>query len=356
MIAKSFVPGSINQPYGLPKTMRINSHGKDYFYYRENSEFGQIPLPHPATCTPDEFVAAWKEAKTTTMHAKTHRMSAQFIGIRLSIALKQYLSFKKQGLTANSFKQYQGLSERFLAGIGDKAIGSISRQDVETFINTIKAKQSANKLLEFIKRVFKWLKRHKMIAVDHVSDIERFELITDGFARWTEEEVAQFKQYYPPGTWEHNVIDVLLNTGCRISDALALGPRNLDGHHLHYVAQKNKVAVHLTLPESFYNRLTHVTKRKRRFICHPKTNRAFRDYDQFYHYFKKALKRAGINKTCHGLRKTVATRLANAGFSASVIMAKMGWKRLSSAEIYVTEANRKKLGSSDPYDFDAEQD
>ena len=356
MVAKTYATGSANQPYGLPKIMRIISHGKEYFYYRENSEFGQIPLPHPATCKPDEFLAAWEHAMMTAKHAQANRMTAQFIGVRLSAALKQYLAFKKQGLTANSLKQYENLADRFLTAIGNKAIAAISREEIETFINTIEGRQSANKLLEFIKRVFKWLKRHKMLAVDHIADIERFDVITDGFARWSEEEVAQFKRYYPPGTWEYTVIDVLLNTGCRISDALALGPRNLQGRHLHYVAQKNKVAVDLTLPESFYNRLTHVTKRKRRFICHPKTNRAFRDYDQFYHYFKKALKRAGINKTCHGLRKTVATRLANAGFSASVIMAKMGWKRLSSAEIYVTEANRKKLGSSDAYDFDAQQD
>ena len=172
--------------------------------------------------------------------------------------------------------------------------------------------------------------------------------------------MQQYFDCHPPGTWAHLVVDVLLNVGCRISDGLAIGPRNLSGKELHYTSQKTNVDVDLLLPDGFYGRVNHVYTYGRRFIYHPKNNRAFESYRQFYYEFDKALKLAnlprnaqGVRKTAHGLRKTCATRLANRGLSASQIQARQGWQTLEAAELYVREADRKKLGTSEAIDFDA---
>ncbi|RPD37443.1 integrase, partial [Candidatus Liberibacter solanacearum] len=63
---------------------------------------------------------------------------------------------------------------------------------------------------------------------------------------------------------------------------------------------------------------------------------------------KNQCKKADLPNQCtaHGLRKAGATIMANAGVSSHELMAMYGWSKLSMAEIYTKEADKKKLSSN----------
>ena len=65
--------------------------------------------------------------------------------------------------------------------------------------------------------------------------------------------------------------------------------------------------------------------------------------ESFGNWFRKACKAAGIDKSAHGLRKTAATLLAEAGGTGKELMAAFGWKSERMAAFYTLEADRKRL-------------
>lgn len=338
-------------PYGLKHVYRVTAKDKEYFYYRNGAKSIRIRLPDPRQVDQDTFVKSWLDATRQTAQTVKAAKAKRYT-IRLHAALKRYLHFKKQALSAKSSKQYATYANRLKRQFGDVRVSSITEDKFRAFFDSIDGTVSSNELLGFTKRFYKWAQKSKLVLESPVTEIDPREYKSDGYPRWTEAEILYFKQCYPLGTWEFLVIDVLLNIGCRISDALALGPQHLSANVLCYVSKKSGVEVNLALTDAFLKRIDHVTQHKKPFLYDPRYGKGFRNYDTFNHLFKPACAAIGIEKTCHGLRKSVATRYANKGFSANQIMAKMGWKRLQSAEIYVKEADRKMLGISDTYDFD----
>ncbi|AKK19756.1 tyrosine-type recombinase/integrase [Candidatus Liberibacter africanus] len=68
------------------------------------------------------------------------------------------------------------------------------------------------------------------------------------------------------------------------------------------------------------------------------------DAQQFSRWFIGRTKKAGIEKSAHGVRKLSATISAEAGATMHELMATYGWKSMSQAETYTKGADRKRLG------------
>jgi site-specific recombinase XerD len=67
--------------------------------------------------------------------------------------------------------------------------------------------------------------------------------------------------------------------------------------------------------------------------------------ESFGTWFAKQCDDAGLSSECraHGLRKAGATIAANNGASAHELCAMFGWEKLTTAEIYTKDADRKRL-------------
>ena len=67
--------------------------------------------------------------------------------------------------------------------------------------------------------------------------------------------------------------------------------------------------------------------------------------EAFGNWFAEIARKAGIEKNCHGLRKTCAMRVAEAGATEAQMMAFFGWTDPKMAHHYIKAANAKKLAA-----------
>lgn len=335
------------------KYIEINHHESDkYYYFREAKNLPRFKLPDPEQVSPEEFFSRWMDAKAKTQDYKLQKFSNEN-SMKLSEALALYMKHISPVLCSNTIQQYKNFCTRLETHFGDVPIATITKEHLDDYLLSIEGASTANRILGFCQRAWHWFKFHSRVTEKPFDELEPREVKSRGHDPWTEDDVAKFKDYYALGTWPRLVLEVLLNTGCRISDALAMGHPNLYNGELHYVSIKSKVDVHLMLSPDFLKVIKHVEQDHKPFIYHPRTGKAFETYDQFYPMFKRACKKVNIDKTAHGLRKTVAIRYANQGYSGSEIKAVLGWEKLSSAEIYIKKANSRLLGLSASSAFNA---
>jgi integrase len=65
--------------------------------------------------------------------------------------------------------------------------------------------------------------------------------------------------------------------------------------------------------------------------------------ESFGNAFSDACRKAGVNKSAHGLRKIGATRAANNGATVAQLNAIFGWTGSKMASLYTENADRRRL-------------
>jgi site-specific recombinase XerD len=68
--------------------------------------------------------------------------------------------------------------------------------------------------------------------------------------------------------------------------------------------------------------------------------------ESFGNWFREICQEAGCPGSAHGLRKALATRLADEGATAHELEAVFGWRGGGMASLYTRKANRTKLAES----------
>ena len=146
----------------------------------------------------------------------------------------------------------------------------------------------------------------------------------EGFPAWTEEEIAQFETYWPIGSQERLAFAVLLHTGLRRGDAANLGKPHFGKDNVIMLKpakteRASGITVHSELvaainacqPRGLFMIETEAGKRRVK--------------EGFDNWFAEIARKAGIEKNCHGLRKSCAMRVAQAGATEAQMMAFFGW-------------------------------
>lgn len=139
----------------------------------------------------------------------------------------------------------------------------------------------------------------------------------DGFAAWTEDDVAAYENHWPDGMKERVWLHVLLYTGLHRGNAvnpLGMGIASLK-------TEKTGTEINITiLPELADTLAAGPTGA---FIIgdngQPLTK------ETFGNCFRFACNAAGVNNSAHGVRNIDATREANAGATVAEQEAQFGW-------------------------------
>lgn len=174
---------------------------------------------------------------------------------------------------------------------------------------------------------------------------------TEGHRAWTRAEIETFRDHWKIGTVQRRAFELLLWTAARISDAVRLGPGMVsrDGV-LTYRQQKTGDPAHVpwtcALPD--YAAAMYADRQ----IMHDalagpvtmtfletKPGKA-RSHKSLGGLIGKAARKIGISKSAHGLRKSRAVALAEAGAPAHGIGAWTGHKTLAEVQHYTDAADR----------------
>ncbi len=245
---------------------------------------------------------------------------------------------------------------RYCEAVGHLPFQKLRKSDVEA--SQMKRRETpaaADKLVKYLRALFNWA-----LANDDL--IRRFPLMgnpttgvtkinhSDGFHTWTQAEIEIYRSVHPVGTQARLALELMLNLGARRSDAVKLGPKNLLKGSILFTPQKGSGKgpnAEIDLP------VTHQLQQTLLSTPHGKETFLTTEYGKpfssngFGNKMRDWCDAAGLKQcSSHGLRKSAATVLAEAGASEYQLMAVFGWSDSKTARIYTKTAEQKRLAKS----------
>jgi integrase len=314
-----------------------NRHGKYYYSFRKK---GHKRMAIPGVPGSAEFVAAYESALGLSISEK--KIKPGSVSALVSLF---YGSTKFAGLAKHSTQRtYRHVLDSFCYEHGDKPVVLLEMHHIEKIIAAkASTPAAANQLLKRLRQVLDVGVKHGWIKINPAKGIEKIRYIAKPIHTWTEEQVAQFVKRHPPGTMAYLGFVIMSCTGVRRSDLIKLGKPNIRGDRLVVESiEKNNELLNVPLHPLLLSELSSV---KDRFIFMVTGYGVpFASSASFGNWFRDRCNEAGLKEcSAHGLRKLIATRLAEAGASENSISAILAWRDNRQASHYTKAANKGKL-------------
>jgi integrase len=330
---------------GLPKycCWNYDRHGKRRVRFRK----GRFTTYITGTPWSDDFMRQYGTAidgakpETGTIGADRTKP-----GTVNALVVAYYRSLSFNNLKEQTQQTQRNIIEKFRADHGDKPLKGLGRAHVEAIVSAKSGtpkKQAANNLLKVLRKLLNYAVSIDMIASNPANSIKKYKSRGEGFHSWSEEEIAKFESRHAIGTRQRLAFALLLYTAQRRSDILRMGWQHVNEDLIQVRQEKTDKPLLIPIHPELARILAAV----------PRTNMTFLTTERgapftpagFGNWFREQCNAAGLPLRCaaHGLRKAAATRLANAGCSASQIAAVTGHKTLGEVAHYTAAADQQRL-------------
>jgi integrase len=245
---------------------------------------------------------------------------------------------------------YRNTLDPFVRKHGHRLVHQMEAKHVDAIMQErAETPAAANRLRKLMNQLMRlailqgWRKDNPVLAV------KNFTLDTEGHRPWTVEEIETYRRHYPIGTEQRLALELLINTGQRISDVVKMGRASIKDGAIH-VAKQQKTGAEVTveilpalkvvLDEVMKRRITPtflVTQYGK-----PRTAQGLSTM------FGEWVEKAGLPDGCHahGLRKNFAILGAEHGLTTHQIAALTGHKTLAEVARYTAAVDRKKLAAA----------
>jgi integrase len=318
-------------------------HGRWRFYFRRGK--GQrVQLPgKPGSAA---FMLAYQKALEDMPLMKEER-SRGAPGTFDRLVQEYFASANFLRLTESTRQAYRRVIERLIRdeNIGHRLVSQMTRQHVQSMVaKRASTPAAANNVLKKIKILLHfaidngWRKEDPTLRLKKFSEGE--------YHTWTDEEIATYERHWAIGTRERMAFALLLYTGQRASDVKNMSWQDVENAAIRVV--QGKTGAKLWIP--LHPELARILD------AWPKTNlvmltTSFRKPftpKGFSKYMADRIGLAGLPERCvtHGLRKTAARRLAEAGCSANEIAAVTGHVTLEEVARYTKAAEQRRLAEA----------
>lgn len=323
----------------LPNLLREKTrHGKLVWYYREKD--GPRTRLHGEYGS-KEFLAAYKAASEGRAYSLEQGRDKSSNG-SLKWLVRRYRESSAWSKMAPGTRRSREVVLRQLEAI-DRPYASIAKKDIVLGMEDRAEKLTvANHFLKTTRAMFKWAVSSDLVDEDPTSGLKKYrEDDSDGYHTWTEGEVASFRDVWPVGTRERLMFEILLQTGLRKGDALMFGRQHIKDGIASLKTEKTGTWVAIPLSQSLAGVLEASKTGDLTFFTTVDGRRMAKT--TFNTWFKEVCRKAGVPGSAHGLRKTCATRLAEAGATIHELNAIFGWVGTQMASLYTQEADKKRL-------------
>jgi integrase len=325
-------------------------NGNDRYYVRKAGR-PKIRIREPfedagGNITP-EFMKAYFDALATLEGVKAPPKTPRE---------KTFFWLVDQYLRSEEFKRYdeltkadkRGVLNRFCQTAGELPYAAYRQEDVERSRDKRSSTPgAADKLVKYLRVMFKWAVAKKHAQQNPAIGVSKINTETAGWHTWTPAEVDIYRKRHKIGTKARLALEIMINIGARISDAARIGRQHEAEGWLKFVAWKNRnkksrktiecpitpdlAAALATTPTGDMTYL--VNDLGRAFTINGLGNK-MRDWCDA----------AGLPQcSSHGLRKAAAVILAENSATAPELCALFGWSKLETAEIYIREAQKRKM-------------
>jgi len=311
--------------------------GRMRYYFRRHGIRTALPGLPGSTEFMEVYAAAVASApKDASLRSKGAPGTFDALAVRY-FGSAQYLS-----LSATSRANYRRVIDGFLKEHGHRLVRQMTREHVDIIVGKMANKPGAGIIL--LKRV-RTLVRYAIALgwIDRDPTAGAKSYRSKEIHTWTEEEIAAFERHWKKGSRERLAFALLLFTGQRGSDVHRMSWSDYVGGTIRVAQQKT--ATKLTIPlHDDLEELLALESRADGTILATAYEKPF-SVKGFGQMMSAAIREAGLPRRCkaHGLRKAAARRLAEAGCSASEIMAITGHKTLAEVERYTRAAEQERL-------------
>lgn len=242
----------------------------------------------------------------------------------------------------------RGVLNRYCETIGDLPFAALRKEDVERSRDKRSATPgAADKLVKYLRVMFKWAIDKKHVQQNPAIGVAKINTELAGWHAWTPAEVDIYRKFHKIGTRARLALELMMNVGARISDAARIGRQHEAEGWLQFVAWKNRNKKSRKTIEC------PITRELRAAIAATPTGdmtylvndmgRAF-TINGLGNKMRDWCDAAGLPQcSSHGLRKAAAVIMAENGSTAPELCALFGWSKLETAEIYIREAQKRKM-------------
>lgn len=327
---------------GLPKHCCWNTdqHGKRRVRFRKggfSTYISGIPWS-------DDFMREYATAlEGVTAQAANVGAERTKPGSFNALCVSYYRSPEFRGLKASTQTMRRNIIERLRLAHGHRPLKGLGRVHIKAIIGEkADTPEGANNLLKVLRILLAYAVSVDMIASNPAAGVQGYQSRGDGFHTWTEDEIEQFRATHPLGTKPRLALELLLGSGQRRGDVVRMGWQHVTGDEIAVRQEKTGTALMIPIGPDLQQALASV----------PRTNLTFlmTEYGApfaaagFGNWMRTQCNLAGLpHCSAHGLRKAMATRLANAGCSAEQIKAITGHRSLSDVAVYTRGADQRKL-------------
>lgn len=322
--------------------------GKPYYRSRAGGNAVLIPLPDDLPHSHPDFIAAWSEA-ARTREAPTKAKAGSLASTWASVKAHNAYSGKAVGYRSIIDREARAIIKKgghvMARAVNEKAV----RADLASASNP-GARFRAWRMWARVGLESGWL------ATDPTGNVKKPAEATGSHPAWTLDQIAAFRTRYAIGSTPRAIMELCYWTGARISDVVQLGPRQVgaDGI-LAFTQQKTGKLAYVPWDCALPAYAAHMEPD--RLLCKQAlshTGKAFtflnvngraRSHKGAGQAIIKACREMELDRSAHGLRKSRAIALAEAGATAPQIAAWTGHRSLSEVTDYIAEMNRRKAVS-----------
>jgi integrase len=320
-------------------------HGKVRRYFRRPG-FERVPLP--GLPYSPEFMEAYQAAMAGGIAGAPATSAAASQPGSCAAAVASYLqSTAFTALAPETRRTRRNILERLRAKHGDKTFSNMTSGQVQAMIDAKASTPSAARnLLNTLRSLARYCVATKLIAKDPTIGVTRVRIKTEGYATWSEDDIAAFETKHAIGTRARLALALLLHTAQRRSDIVTMGRQHVRNGIINVKQQKTgarlAIPIHPELQRiidaSEISGLTFLTTA----AGQPFTPAGFTNW------FRDCCKAAELPRglSAHGLRKAACRRLAEAGCSEKQIAAISGHADLREVARYTKAADQARMAKA----------
>lgn len=325
-------------------------HGKARFYFRR-AGFKRTALP--GLPWSPEFMAAYGAASAGESPHAEIGASRTKLGTINALVVAYFTSAQFRTLAPATQSNRRNILQKFRVAHGEKRFALLQRPHIQKMVTEkLDTPFAARVLLKTLRGLMQFAVAERFLSEDPTQGVANVKATSNGHKTWSEDHIAAYEAHHPVGSKARLAMALMLYTGCRIGDVVALGRQHIKDGWLTYTQEKNgqsrfRKPVILAIP---------VHPELRRVIdATPNDHLTFLVTAYGKPHSKKAFgskvrewcDQAGCpDVSSHGLRKAIARRMAEATKSTQEIMAVTGHRTLSEVERYTKDASQKKLAAT----------
>jgi site-specific recombinase XerC len=323
----------------------IDRHGHVRHYFRRG---GDKRVPLPGLPGSEEFMAAYAAALASVPDTKSAEIGAKrtLAGTVNALVVSYYRSAEWTGLNSGTQHNRRAHIEQFRAEHGDKRLVLLQREHIERMMAKVPNVHARRTWLQAIRALLPSA-IPLMLKTNPADGIKGVRIPkTKGYHTWTDDEIQQYRDYWPLGTQRRLVMEFALEAVSRRSEVVRLGPQHIKNGRIRIERVHGSKPVDIPVTPELQaacdampkgNALYMVTMYGKPFTAKGLGNA-----------FPKWAAEAGLPDICrmHGLKKGGMRRLAESGATGHEIMAISGHHKLAMVELYTADADRKKLADS----------